>query len=238
MCSNTCLDFIKQNIRSREAKGKKVLECGARNVNGSARDIVEALKPYSYVGTDIVAGPCVDEICDASELVTTFGADNFDLVITTEMLEHVRDWRAVVSNLKRVLKPGGILYVTTRSKGFPFHEYPEDHWRYEVADMQTIFADFDILVLESDPREPGVFLKARKPDEFVEADLSEYQVQDTEGNRAEVAQTADQTSPLAPTTPMQQHDAPPPPPGVALPSVVQPLPANYRRLPWDRRVKR
>jgi len=29
--------------------------------------------------------------------------------------------------------------------------------------MEKIFSDFEILVLEKDPLEPGVFLKARKP---------------------------------------------------------------------------
>ena len=176
MCSTACLDFVKLNIRSRDVKNKTVLESGARNVNGSARDIVEALKPYSYIATDIIAGPGVDEICDAANLVETYGADNFDLLISTELLEHVQDWRAVISNFKHVLKPGGVLFITTRSKGFPFHEYPLDCWRYEVVDMQALFADFDILVLEPDPFEPGVFLKARKPDDFVEADLSDYQL--------------------------------------------------------------
>ncbi len=176
MCNSACLDFVKQNIRSRDVKGKDVLESGARNVNGSARAFVEALKPAIYIGTDIVPGEGVDQVCDAVDLAATFGEDSFDLLISTEAIEHIQDWRGAVSNFKRVLREGGVLFITTRSKGFPYHGYPADFWRYEVPDMQAIFADFDILVLDSDPTEPGVFLKARKPEGFAEIDLTDYEL--------------------------------------------------------------
>jgi hypothetical protein len=38
--------------------------------------------------------------------------------------------------------------------------------------MQEIFSDFVIEKLQSDPQEPGVFLKARKPLHYVVKDLS------------------------------------------------------------------
>jgi hypothetical protein len=61
--------------------------------------------------------------------------------------------------------------ITTRSQGFPFHEYPVDAWRFEVSDMESIFSDFDIITVVPDPFEPGVFIKARKPKNWVEKDL-------------------------------------------------------------------
>jgi 2-polyprenyl-3-methyl-5-hydroxy-6-metoxy-1,4-benzoquinol methylase len=69
-------------------------------------------------------GPDVDEVCAAEKLVQRFGPDALDVVISTEMLGHVRDWRAVIDNTKSVLKPGGTLLFTTRSQGFAFHAYP------------------------------------------------------------------------------------------------------------------
>lgn len=87
------------------------------------------------------------------------------------MLEHVRDWHRVVINFKHVLRPGGSLLLTTRSYGFGYHGFPYDFWRYELSDLRQIFADFTIENLESDPLSPGVFLKARKPDDFIEQNL-------------------------------------------------------------------
>jgi SAM-dependent methyltransferase len=105
-------------------------------------------------------------------LVDYFGPESFDVVVSTEVVEHVLDWRLVINNMKMMLKRGGIIYLTTRSKGFPYHAYPHDHWRYEPSDMVRIFRDFEIIRLEADWEGPGVFLKARKPLDWRPVDLS------------------------------------------------------------------
>ena len=167
MCSATCVDFVRRHLRVEDVESREVLEVGALNVNGSVRPLVCGLRPRSYIGIDLQAGPGVDQICDATQLVPRFGPDSFDLLISTELLEHVRDWQGVVTQFKEVLRPGGLLLITTRSRGFPYHGFPDDFWRYERSDLQIIFSDFECEVIESDPLEPGVFLKARKPNEFV-----------------------------------------------------------------------
>jgi hypothetical protein len=93
-----------------------------------------------------------------------------------EMLEHVADWKSVIHNLKGVLKPGGSLMLTTRSPGFPRHDWPDDYWRFSCADMAEIFRDFDLQAVRPDPQYPGVFVMARKPSDFTEVDLSSYEV--------------------------------------------------------------
>ena len=66
------------------------------------------------------------------------------------------------------------MLLTTRSKGFGFHEYPFDFWRYEMTDMEMLFSDFSIEALSSDRCDPGVLFKGRKPSKFQERDLSAY----------------------------------------------------------------
>jgi len=176
LCNAACIDFARKRLSRAEVHGKHVIEIGSMNVNGSIRQSLSALGPASYIGTDIATGPGVDEVCDIAELVTRYGQDRFDVVICTEVLEHVRDWRGAVSNMKQVLRPGGVLLVTTRSIGFPYHGYPFDFWRFELSDFETMFADLESEALEPDPEMPGVFLKARKTAAFTPRDLAAHEL--------------------------------------------------------------
>jgi SAM-dependent methyltransferase len=174
--NKACMDFGVRALTIDDVRGRTVLEVGSRNVNGSLRAHVEGLGPASYLGVDIIAGAGVDEICPVDRLTARFGPDRFDLVFSTEMLEHVRDWRAALLNLKSVTKPGGILLFTTRSRGFGFHGYPFDFWRYEVSDVRTLFGDFEKLALESDLSQPGVFFKGRKPIDWKDRPLDDHKL--------------------------------------------------------------
>lgn len=166
MCHQSCISFTAQMLTDDIVKGKDILEVGSFNVNGSVRGHIESKGPGSYIGIDMREGPGVDfavsiedkELCSDPRF-----NKQWDIVVTTEMMEHVKDWRMAVINLKRLVKPGGYLLITTRSKGFGYHEFPCDYWRYEIDDMKRIFADFIIISLLSDGECPGVFLLAQKP---------------------------------------------------------------------------
>jgi SAM-dependent methyltransferase len=153
-----------------------VLEVGSLDVNGTPRTAIEPLGPASYVGVDIRPGPRVDQICGASDLVATFGTESFEVVVSTEMLEHAEDWRGAISNMKRVLAPGGLLLLTTRSPGFPQHDHPNDYWRFTRQDALEIFSDMEEVEVAEDPMAPGILVRARRPVGFCEADLTEKSV--------------------------------------------------------------
>lgn len=175
MCHVSCLGFATE-LTASDVAGKRVLEVGSYDINGSVRDGIEMLGCTEYIGVDMRDGRGVDEVCDASNLVERFGPESFDIIISTEMMEHVEDWRAAISNMKRVCKRGGLIMITTRSKGYPKHDYPGDFWRYEIKDMKTIFSDCDILKLEDDLQAPGVFVLVQKPKSFREVNLSRYKL--------------------------------------------------------------
>jgi SAM-dependent methyltransferase len=167
------MEFFIYNIKIEGFKGKRILEVGSKYVNGSVRPLIEKFaNPKEYIGVDIEPGKYVDIMLPAEKLVEHFGEEAFDIVISTELLEHVKDWRLAIINMKRVLKRGGYVYITTRLYSFPYHAYPYDFWRYEAEDMRKIFSDFEILKLIRDHEAPGVFLKARKPESYNPADLS------------------------------------------------------------------
>jgi SAM-dependent methyltransferase len=166
------ISFVERNVSHAEIAEKTVLEVGSLDVNGSVRPHLESLAPANYLGVDISEGPSVDDVCDVGQLVSRYGQEAFDVVVTTELVEHVKDWRAAFDNMKQVLRPEGLMIVTTRSAGFKVHGYPYDYWRYEPEDMRAILADFEIKLVERDTFAPGVFVKAAKPRDWSPADLS------------------------------------------------------------------
>jgi SAM-dependent methyltransferase len=168
--------FACSALTARDVKGRHVIEAGALDVNGSVRPHVESLGPRHYLSTDMRGGPGVDLVCAAEELPSMLGtlgegaplSGGAGVVIGMEMLEHCRDWKAALSGLIEILQPGGILVLTTRSEGFPYHAHPEDHWRFPVEAMgralRAAGLDVERLEADPDPASPGVFAVARKPE--------------------------------------------------------------------------
>ena len=173
MCHASSILFGVSNLTAEDVTGKDVLDIGSHDYNGNFSPIVKNLKPSKFIGIDIIPGPGVDIVCSGEEAVEKFGKNSFDVVVASELMEHARNWREVISNIKNVCKPNGIIFITTRSKGFRLHGYPHDYWRYELDDMRKIFADCEILNLESDRQAPGVFIKAKKPVNFKEVSLED-----------------------------------------------------------------
>lgn len=177
MCDASCIIFCAKNLVRDEIKGKRILEVGSHDVNGSVRSLIELWgEPAEYIGVDINKGPCVDIVCNAEDIVNRFGKESFDVVISTDLVEHTKDWRTVISNIKNACKPNGLIVVTTANAGFPYHGFPYDFWRYELADLKNIFADCEVLRVEEDAKLSEVYIKVRKPLNFTQKDLSNYEL--------------------------------------------------------------
>lgn len=173
-----CRRFGERVLSSDEIAGKQVLEVGSRNVNGTYRDIVQGFEPAYYLGIDIVYGPGVDCICDVLDLFSIVEPGAFDMVICTEVLEHIFDWRKAILNMKLALKPGGILVLTTLAPGFPKHDYPGDYWRWSFESLSEAFDDFEVLVAEVGKTpfgDNGLYIKARKPIRWIERPLEDIE---------------------------------------------------------------
>ncbi len=183
--------FGRKVILPEEITDKKFIEIGSYNVNGSYATFIKEHKPSDYVAVDLqqcdhykgtyiatdrhavhLQEPCVSLISNVLDLPYRFNLEFFDYVVSTEMLEHAEDWKKSISVMKRLLKKGGYLVLTTRSPGFPLHAWPDDWWRFTPDDMKKIFADCEILNLESEVALAGVFIKVRKPFDFIECDLN------------------------------------------------------------------
>jgi SAM-dependent methyltransferase len=52
------------------------------------------------------------ERADALQLRAQLGAETFDVVVSTQVLEHVREWERALAEMRAVLRPGGVLLLT------------------------------------------------------------------------------------------------------------------------------
>lgn len=95
-----------------------VFEVGARDHNGRARDYLPTL-PARWVGFDLLAGPGVDVVGDAAELLPEWG--QCDVVVSTEVLEHCERWSLLLHRMAAAVRAGGWLVVTCAGSGREAH---------------------------------------------------------------------------------------------------------------------
>jgi SAM-dependent methyltransferase len=132
-------------VRSRRAPGR-VLEVGSRNVNGSVRDVFA--DAAEYVGIDAEPGAGVDIVMRGHQLGEHWPAEHFDTVLCYETLEHDPQFWMTLAAIRRVLRVGGFLFVTSPTFGFPLHRYPKDYYRFgEDAFREVVFCGYDLMEL-------------------------------------------------------------------------------------------
>lgn len=73
--------------------------------------------------------------------------ENFDYIVCTEVLEHVNDPFAAVSEIYRMLKQKGLLFVATPFN-FRIHGPLPDYWRFTEHGLRLLLQKFKILKLK------------------------------------------------------------------------------------------
>lgn len=102
-------DYVADAVTSYnlDQPGTVVMDLGGRNVNGTTRELFPTVD--SYLALDLTAGPGVDIVADAA---TAELDQRFDVIVSTELLEHAEHAGEIVANAHRHLKPGGMFVAT------------------------------------------------------------------------------------------------------------------------------
>ncbi len=123
-------------------------------LGGRVLDVGCGDKPYEgwmplaerYVGIDVAPGPKVDAVIEPGRR-WPIPDSGFDVVLCTQVLEHVVDVEHTVDELVRALKPGGRLLVTA-----PFiyneHGSPHDYRRFSAHGIERILDARSLEILE------------------------------------------------------------------------------------------
>jgi SAM-dependent methyltransferase len=122
-------------------------------------------KPYArfFVGRvanhfvlDVAPAYSVDVVGDARRM--PLADASMDVVLITQVLEHIPEPIAVIAEIRRVLKPGGTLLLSVPSI-FPQHGSPGDYWRYMPQGLEWILRDFHSVTVTGEAGTvPSIFL--------------------------------------------------------------------------------
>jgi len=123
------------------------IEEASKWFKGTVLDLGSAESPYAplvgrRISMDIRRFPGVGILGDAGNL--PFRDSCLSGVLCTELLEHVLRPDRVVSEIHRVLRPGGVLVVTVPFL-YPFHRDPVDFHRFTEDGLRALLHDFDVL---------------------------------------------------------------------------------------------
>jgi len=137
----------------------------ANHAAGLEIDLERACDAYQKAGA---------VVCGAGENLP-FQSNQFDLVLSHEVLEHVQDDRSAVCEIVRALRPGGRLVLFCPNRGYPFEthgifwrgvyhfgniplvNYLPRRWRdrlaphvrvYSAADLERLLAGLPVKVVE------------------------------------------------------------------------------------------
>lgn len=134
---------------NREALGRHILDVGV-------------YIPRRYLGDGYVTFGEHDEDAKGDLLALPFPDGVFDGVVLTEVLEHCVDPKAAMAEVFRVLRPGGLLLVTS-PYFWPEHgiegEY-RDYWRFTRHGWELLlqaFCNVQIIPCEWTPEAKGAY---------------------------------------------------------------------------------
>ena len=119
-------------LAARDVRGLRVLDvgCGDRPYEKLLAGAAE------IVGFDVPGNPHAD-LHGSIDAIPVEDA-SFDVVLCLQVLEHVPAPAAAVRELRRVVKPGGRVLLSTHGV-YPFHPNPDDLWRWTHDGLERLF---------------------------------------------------------------------------------------------------
>ncbi len=136
-------DFVAQCGQKYDKGGILILDVAPQDHEGAAphftKSMVETLDIDEKSGATYIADLCANN----NKLIPN---DHFDYIICTEVLEHTLQPFSAVNEIRRILKPNGLVLVSTPFN-FRIHGPLPDCWRFTEHGLRALFKDFEIIEL-------------------------------------------------------------------------------------------
>jgi SAM-dependent methyltransferase len=132
---------------------RQIFEAGMDRLAGSALcvlDIGGRLQPYrpllgtrakSYIAVDLLMTPLVNVGAAAEAL--PFRDAQFDFVICTQVFEYLPDPGLATAEIKRVLRKGGILFLSAPSVFL--RDNDKEYWRFLPEGLRHLLREFETV---------------------------------------------------------------------------------------------
>jgi SAM-dependent methyltransferase len=129
-----------------------IYEFGALQLPGfeDFADLRSFFKEKSYVGCDMREGRGVDKVLNLHNIDVPDGS--VGTVITCDTLEHVEFPHTALTEIHRILKPGGMVFLST-VLDFRIHDSPADYWRFTPDGLKSLLKPFSFVFVGSVGRE-------------------------------------------------------------------------------------
>lgn len=136
--------FTERQIAKHLRAGAEVLDvgCGEQPLRSA---IVAAGAVYRSADITQNSAGTVDHLCSVTAL--PLGDQSVDIILLTEVLEHVSETRPAFLELARVLRPGGLVILTTPFL-YPLHEEPHDFVRFTPFQIEQCAVEVGLQVVE------------------------------------------------------------------------------------------
>ncbi len=188
------LDTVAIQAPVYEFGAMEVHEEGAADATNFRQAVTD--KGLPYVGCDMRDGEGVDKVLNLHDI--DLPNESVGLVLCLDTLEHVEYPRKAMSEILRILKPNGLVVITS-VMNFPIHAYPHDYWRFTPEAFKSLLKEFDHQEVtfcgnELFPRTiVGVGFKGEKPD--LTAFYPAYELwRERENHRIKKVEEAEQNS--------------------------------------------
>jgi ubiquinone/menaquinone biosynthesis C-methylase UbiE len=143
--SRVYLERFVQEAAASMKPGDKMLDAGAgegwykqffTEVHYESADFCQVNKQYGEI----------TYVCDLGDIPVE--SSQYDLVLCTQVLEHIPEPQQVLRELNRILKPGGQLWLSAPLY-FAEHEIPFDFYRYTQYGLQHLLdnAGFKVVTI-------------------------------------------------------------------------------------------
>ena len=134
----------------------KILDIGSFDRDGNYNyGLILNEDKWTYHGLDLNEGNNVDIVVEDPYDWKEIPDESYDVIVSGQAFEHIEFFWLILDQIKRILKPEGLLCIIVPSSG-EVHRNPYDCYRFQEDGMKAMAKYIDFQVLETGTRSDDV----------------------------------------------------------------------------------